>query len=395
MEAAEQIAGARESADEKFKNRAALTISSSSPNCSEECAKMLKSTLALFVIALAALGVSAAQGAGQGEAAEADRLNAQVLKLYREGKYDEALPVAKRVVELREKALGGDDLQVVYALANLGNLYVRKGDKGEAGSLLARALAVAEKRGAAETDFAADLNTQLGLLSVDAGKYKEGEPFLRRVLAIKEKVHGADSARVAPALLNLADVNFLRAQAEEAHAFLGRALNLLGRPPYAKDLATAKRLKNYYCPLMGLGAGDTKELRAQLGKVIRRLEQPEKAAEYDKEQEERAARQAEEEKSGAGRKRVVEGGVLNGHAISKPLPSYPLGAKAQGVGGTVVVEILVDEEGKVIKAEALCGHPLIAKAAVEAALKARFTPTTLSGLPVKVSGVITYNFVLQ
>lgn len=352
---------------------------------------MLKSTLAIFILIVAALNASAAQGAGQAEAAEADRLNAQFLKLYREGKYDEAVPVAKRVVELREKALGGEDLKVAYALSNLANAYVRKGDRKESEPLFERALAIAEKRGAAETDFAADLNTQLGLLQVNAGSYKEGEPFLRRVLEIKEKVHGADSARVAPALLNLADVNFLRGRPEEAHALLDRALDILGRPPYAKDSETAKRLKNYFCPLMGLGPAANKELRDRLGKVIRRLEEPLKAAEYEKEEEERAARAA----SGEEGKRVVEGSVLNGRAISKPQPSYPNAAKQQGVAGTVVVEILVDEEGKVVKAEALCGHPLIAKAAIEAALKARFTPTLLSGLPVKVSGVITYNFVLQ
>lgn len=352
---------------------------------------MLKSTLALFILALAALGVSAAQGAGQGEAAEADRLNTQVLKLYREGKYDEALPVAKRVVELREKALGGEDLKVAYALANLGKIYALKGNAKEAEPHLARALAIAEKHAAAETDFAADLNTQLGVLSVDAGKYKEGEPFLRRVLEIKEKVHGAENRRVVPALLNLADVNFLRARPEEAHAFLGRAFNILGRPPYAKDVETAKRLRNYYCPLMGLGPAASKELSDQLGKIIWRLEQPETAAQYEKEQKEREAAETQ----GGGRKRVVEGGVLNGHAISKPQPSYPNAAKQQGVGGTVVVYILVDEEGKVIEANAQCGHPLLAKAAIEAARGARFTPTTLSGLPVKVSGVITYNFVLQ
>jgi len=53
------------------------------------------------------------------------------------------------------------------------------------------------------------------------------------------------------------------------------------------------------------------------------------------------------------------------------------------------------KSGKVVKAEALCGHPILAKAATDAALQAHFTPTLLSGMPVKVSGVITYSFVLQ
>jgi protein TonB len=56
---------------------------------------------------------------------------------------------------------------------------------------------------------------------------------------------------------------------------------------------------------------------------------------------------------------------------------------------------MVDETGKVIKSEAICGHPLLQKAAAEAAAAARFTPTLLHGQPVKVTGIISYNFVLQ
>jgi len=63
--------------------------------------------------------------------------------------------------------------------------------------------------------------------------------------------------------------------------------------------------------------------------------------------------------------------------------------------GSVNVQILVDEQGKVVSAQAVSGHPLLTFAAKEAALRARFTPTLLNGQPVKVQGVITYNFVLQ
>jgi protein TonB len=94
-------------------------------------------------------------------------------------------------------------------------------------------------------------------------------------------------------------------------------------------------------------------------------------------------------------KTVVSGGVLNGKAISKPQPAYPAIAKAARAQGTVTVQILVDESGRVISASAVNGHPLLQAAAVAAARQARFSPTLLSGQPVKVSGVITYNFVLQ
>jgi periplasmic protein TonB len=97
----------------------------------------------------------------------------------------------------------------------------------------------------------------------------------------------------------------------------------------------------------------------------------------------------------APKKTVVSGGVLNGKAISKPQPAYPPIAKAARASGTVTVQILVDESGRVVSASAVSGHPLLQQAAVSAARNARFSPTLLSGQPVKVSGVITYNFVLQ
>lgn len=65
------------------------------------------------------------------------------------------------------------------------------------------------------------------------------------------------------------------------------------------------------------------------------------------------------------------------------------------VFGAVNVQILVDEQGKVISAQTVSGHPLLVTAAKDAAMRARFTPTVLNGQAVKIQGVITYNFVLQ
>lgn len=93
--------------------------------------------------------------------------------------------------------------------------------------------------------------------------------------------------------------------------------------------------------------------------------------------------------------RPVEGGVINGRAVSKPAPAYPLVAKFARAKGSVVVRVLVNEQGDVVSAWAVSGHPLLQAVAVEAASQAKFTPTLLSGKPVKVTGVITYNFVLQ
>ena len=91
----------------------------------------------------------------------------------------------------------------------------------------------------------------------------------------------------------------------------------------------------------------------------------------------------------------ISGGVLNGKAISLPKPAYPPIARAAHASGTVVVQVTIDENGSVIAAHAVSGHPLLQGAAVGAARQARFSPTKLSGQPVKVTGVIQYNFVAQ
>ena len=90
----------------------------------------------------------------------------------------------------------------------------------------------------------------------------------------------------------------------------------------------------------------------------------------------------------------VSGGVLNGTALSLPPPLYPEAAKRMRVQGVVSVDVVLDETGKVVSANASSGPSTLREAAVQAALKARFSPTKLSGQPVKVSGVINYKFSL-
>jgi TonB family protein len=114
--------------------------------------------------------------------------------------------------------------------------------------------------------------------------------------------------------------------------------------------------------------------------------------------------------------KIIKGGVLNGKATSLPKPAYPEEAKAAKLSGTVKIKVIIDEEGNVESAEPSeeviryskskpdgsteegelqPADPILVEAARSAALLARFSPTRLSGVPVKVSGVITYNFVSE
>jgi TonB family protein len=89
---------------------------------------------------------------------------------------------------------------------------------------------------------------------------------------------------------------------------------------------------------------------------------------------------------------ILPGAVLNGTASTLPKPAFPPAARAVRATGAVGVQVLIIEDGSVHSAEAVSGHPLLRSAAEVAACSAKFTPTLLSGQPVKVSGIISYNF---
>jgi periplasmic protein TonB len=95
------------------------------------------------------------------------------------------------------------------------------------------------------------------------------------------------------------------------------------------------------------------------------------------------------------KKLTVSGGVLQGSAIKKVQPPYPPIARAARAAGAVQIQVTISEEGRVIEASVIGGHPLLRDAALQAARQWVFKPTELTGVPVKVQGVLTFNFTLQ
>jgi hypothetical protein len=89
---------------------------------------------------------------------------------------------------------------------------------------------------------------------------------------------------------------------------------------------------------------------------------------------------------------VIYRGVLNRKAVSLPVPDYALLLKPASVKGVVVVSVDIDISGHVVWADAVSGHPFLRQAARDAACKARFQPSLLSGEPLWVHGILTYNY---
>ena len=133
----------------------------------------------------------------------------------------------------------------------------------------------------------------------------------------------------------------------------------------------------------GTGTGEPTGVKNQTAKI------------EDTDTEPPVIKKKEEPKAETKPKPPVSGGVLNGKAVSLPKPSYPPTAKAVRAGGDVNVQVMIDERGNVVSANAVSGHALLRQVSEQAARSAKFSPTLLGGQPVKVTGIIVYKFAMQ
>ncbi len=188
-----------------------------------------------------------------------------------------------------------------------------------------------------------------------------------RILALKEKTYGPDSPQVSTTLFPLAHLNELLGNNQKAEKLFAHFIEI-------REKAKA-------------GAEDDVEVaELRMGCLLRKDNKLQEAQAYEAKAEERSKEKLA----------PIQGGVINGKAISKPTPEYPAEARSARAEGTVVVNVLVGEAGSVLYACATGdAHPALKRASEFAAYNARFTPTTLNGKPVKVRGTITYRFVLR
>lgn len=300
----------------------------------------------------------------EAELSEATQLSQSVVKLFSERKFDEALPRAERVLALREKWLKPGDVKVADALFNLAALYEGKGKFDKAEPLYLRALPIYEQGPGASAQRLAGVLYALSVIRYRKSSYSQSATYLERAIALLEKLHGRESLEVADMQLGLAEIYLVKGDYKQATPLLQSAIEVWRKKLDPDDPKLEQYHDRVTCMVITSGHHE------DMSKMFTPPEPPPGGA-------------------------TASNGVLNGKAIEKPQPSYPQAAKAAHISGTVVVKIVVDETGKVIKANTLCGPQELAGASEEAARKARFTPTLLSGQPVKVSGIITYSYVLS
>jgi TonB family protein len=295
--------------------------------------------------------------------AESNRLSQQALALYDIKKYDEALPLAKRVVEIREKALGPEHELVAAALSNVAEIYVSQKNYDEAEPIFKRSLSVLEKKWGNESKQLIITLERIGLISFAQKRNGEAEKHYQRALAITEKSFGPLAIETSQSLETLASLYDRLEQHKRAADLYQRSLAVREKLLGPADIQLVNLLYRCACSLIQAGQND-------------------KANEYL----ERADKNSPSE--------PVNKGVLQGVAIYRVQPDYPIEARKYRVHGSVLVQVVVDQCGRVITAKGVNGHVELVSAALRAAKKWRFAPTRLGGRPVKVIGTITFNFTL-
>jgi tetratricopeptide (TPR) repeat protein len=302
------------------------------------------------------------------ELLEARTLNNLAVKLYNDRKFKEALDAAKRAVQIRETNLPADDKRVLEAMANLAAIYLALQKYEQAENYYQRALGFQEKRFGPDSVEVANTLEVLGWLHYARGDVKQSGAAYKRALTIKEKITGPKSEEVARALYRLAEIFQTQGALEEAEPFYWRLLEFDDKLMLEPDISVNDARQSFVCLLRKMNRSD------EADKVLYR-DKPKPPVTF-----------------GPGQ---TSSGILNGKALRLKKPDYPDQARLAGVAGAVVVTVTINENGKVVRACAVKGPPLLWLASERAAYDSEFAPTLLNGMPVKVTGVIVYNFVRQ
>ncbi|HSE23331.1 MAG TPA: tetratricopeptide repeat protein [Pyrinomonadaceae bacterium] len=340
-------------------------ISSLALNVDSYGQQILGGALDHFTMRPSHLHVAVTQAVQSDELAEAERLNGQVARLFGAGKYDEALPLAKRVLEISERNVGPNSKQVAFALNRLATLSFALKDYDQAKLNYRRSLAIYEKLNSANSLEVAKILDRLAFICLQKPRCDEAEPLYLRSLAIREALLKPGDVNILQSLYNLAAFYRSRGQFDKAVPINKRIVDIKENVLKVSDSEVGEALEDYRCMLRSARKdSETKLIEERISQLF--YSPPE-----DKQD---------------------PSSLEIGKAIHLARPQLSPLMRMSRSFGTVRVRVLVDESGQVIKACAETDKAFLGEASEKAALESRYTPTLINGKPVKVIGRIVYKF---
>lgn len=306
-------------------------------------------------------------------------LNAQTVEKYKANELNDALRSSKEALAISVKLFGENNLETATCYRNLGEIYRAKLEWRSAAENFQRTLEIYKQLNVVNTTGGRQLLDSLGVVLALDGRKAEAEAILLQNVAEAQKRYGEHSPQIEepPATLSSfyaytrafdkADAIFVR------RGVVRRVLSQLDKVP--KDARNLSHDQACYLA-SNFGLDEERKRAKSISDAVER--------EFEKFKKPQPDKPAPS---------LINGGVVNGRAIRLVKPPYPAGARSAGARGTVLVQVLIDEEGKVVTAEAFCGDHLLRKASEEAAMNSKFSPTRLGSNPVKVNGIISYHYV--
>ena len=182
--------------------------------------------------------------ASQSDDDEFKSLNQQVHKLFEQGKYQEAIPLAENAVELAKRVYGPQRTYTASSLNSLAALYKYTGEYAKAEPLLQEALRIRQRvLGPENPDTASSLN-DLGTLYQDMHEYAKAEPLVQEALRIRQKVLGPENPDTAKSLNNLAALYQATGGYAKAEPLYQEAFQILQKVFGLENPDTATSLNN-------------------------------------------------------------------------------------------------------------------------------------------------------
>lgn len=305
---------------------------------------------------------------------EAARLNGEIVKLFGQKKFAEALPLAIKVITIREFELGKNNLTIAQSYWNLANIQLALNNRKDAEKSFEIAFDVYEKN---QPLAVSDERNFVQVLEMTAysqavkGEFDKAEKRYQRAVESSEKLYGKDALETAKSLSKLADLYQAKSDYEKASPLLLRALEIKNQEKSTGNNEIDEIFESVSCVLTKLG-------REQEIKEIRNRVYPQ--------------RQPQDADMLAS---LINAGVINGKALNLITPPYPAEAREKRVSGMVEVKVLINESGDVIRACAVKGAKELQRASELAAYASKFSPTIFNGKPTRVTGKIIYKFVAR
>lgn len=321
----------------------------------------------ILVCLFAGIAVNAQQQPAQDEVR---MLNIEVVRLFNANKYEEALQIAESSLKLCEQSFGKDNPKTMDSLKNLAAVYAVLDQNEKSADTYKRIVKMQEEQVGKNDKSLINILVLMGNQYLIAKKGSAALSAYDHALKIADVVYEKDSKELIPILKRTSFLYVNAANVSKSIDHYKRLIALQEKHLGPEHLETAESLDFYSMVLRMTGKiKEAGEYDEKIRCVYRLVHLPDNTR--------------------------ISSNDLHDAAIYKAEPVYPSIAKSNRIQGAVYMQVTIDEGGLVIKAIPVSGPKDLIDTSITAVKKWRFRPIILEGKPVKVQGILVFNYTIM